>query len=460
MASEVANVRYQLQPGYVIPSLSTDQKFESMMTSAAPKDLVYNDLLLTPAATRQWMEIPADNGVAFEPRSIKFTFTVRSRSLLDWRTGYFKFGFYATASDGAPVFHENGIWNWQSRIRILSGSVVLLDQQEKNTFESMNYAFSRAENFDQSLGYKMMGIGSIADRTAWSAQSANSTFAFPINLPLLTSEQWVMANNQGLTIEIYMASPNTFIKSTNGNAAATFNYTILNPKIRVHEVRYYGSLQEDLINLSPIVYPYVNYKPFQSTIAAGAGTHQFVIPCKVQGVTRIVGFLRPTADINNPFATQPDTLTTQFHHSNLVEHQLRIDNDFFPPQPISDGGPDGPEPGFIEAMICMNKAEIARLDDRRDQNNGTHVWKNWDHFIPNIRDFVDNRCIIAVDLKNTSDNDPSYINRFDITPGNIQLLLNLRFATGFPTVATTLYLFVIHETLVRADNKGNMQMIE
>ena len=456
MASSVANSGFRLQPDYVNPALARDTSFKRMFPTAAPKDLVYNDILMAPAGSRQWMETLADNGTQFQPVNQKFTVTLRSRNILDFSQAFLNFEASCVSSDSTPVFFTQGNWNMFSRIRVLCGSIVLMDQIEKNVFESFNYAFCRASNYDSTIGYGIQGIGSIAQRQGWAT---GRTYVMPLNIPLLTSEEIIMANNQGLVIEFYLAPATACVCfDATTSPTATLNYTITNPRIRCHEVKYQDDLQRALVSLSPVIYPYVNYKSFSTQIVAGSSTFQYSIPIKVQGLIRMIAFMRPSASINNPAVT--DALTTSFPYNNSTQYQLRVDNDYFPPQPISSGGTSGPEQAYLECLACMDKAELARLDVHRDQNNGSHVWKNWDRFIPNIDDFTSNRFAICLDLKSTTDNDPNYVPLFDVTPGNVQLILNLNFASGSPTTNQTLYIFMIHTSIVSSDNQGNYTLIE
>lgn len=456
MASSVANTGFVLQPNFVNPSLARDNAFKDMFPTTAPKDLMYNDILMAPAGSRQWMETLADNGTQFQPVNQKFTVTLRSRSVLDFSQAFLDFQASCSASDSSNVFFTQGIWNLFSRIRVLVGSTVLMDQIEKNVFESFNYAFTRASNYDTTIGYSIQGIGTVAQRQGWAT---GKTYAIPLNIPLLTSEEMIMANTQGFTIEFYLAPASAVVCNGSGTGvAATLNYLITNPRIRCHEVRYQDDLQRALTSLSTVVYPYVNYKQFTTQILAGSSTFQYSIPVKVQGLIRLIGFMRPSADLNNPAV--PDCLTTDFQYNNCLQYQLRVDNDYYPPQPLSAGGTAGPEQAYLEALSCMDKAELARLDVHRDQNNGSHVWKNWDRFIPNIDDFTSNRFAICLDLKTTTDNDPNYVQRFDVTPGNVQLILNLNFSSGNPTANQTLYLFMVQTSMVVSDNQGNYTLLE
>lgn len=454
--SGAGNTNFQLQPNYVNPSLARDTAFKDMFPTAAPKDLMYNDVLMAPAVSRQWMETLADNGTQFQPVNGKFTVTLRSRSILDFSQAFLDFQASCSASDSSPVFFTNGIWNFISRIRVLVGSYVVFDQIEKNVFESFNYAFCRAGNYDNTIGYSIQGIGDVSKRKTWAS---GKTYTIPLNIPLLTSEEMIMAHNSGFIVEFYLAPPTAVVcADTTTSPTATLNYTITNPRIRCHEVRYQNDLQTKLLSLDPIVYPYVNYKQFSTQIVAGSTTFQYTIPIKVQGLFRLIGFMRPSADVNNPTVT--DALTTDFQYNNCLQYQLRVDNDYYPPQPLSAGGTAGPEQAYLECLSCMDRAELARLDVHRDQNNGTTVWKNWDRFIPNIDDFTTNRFAICLDLKGTTDNDPNYIQRFDVTPGNVQLILNINFDNGKPATNQTLYLFALTTAVVVADSSGTFTLLE
>lgn len=454
--SQTGNSGYRLQPGWITGALAVDPSFKKTWPPAGPRDLEYNDILMAPSGSRNWAATLADNGTQFKPSNQKFTVTLRSRSILTFDQGFLNFGASCSASDGSPVFFTQMISNLISRVRVLVGSTVILDQIDKNVFESFNYAFSRAPNYDATIGYSSQGIGTVVDRKSWAS---GKTYMIPLNLSLLTSEEFIMANNQGLIIEFYLAPATAVVcNDITTSPTAVLDYLITNPRILCHEVIYQPDLQADLLAISPVIYNYVNYKSFTSTIVAGSSTFQYSIPIKVQSLRRIIAFMRPSANVNNP--NMVDNLTTDFQYNDCVQYQLRVDNTYYPPQAISAGGSLGPEQAYVECMSCMNKAEIARLDANRNQNNGTHVWKNWDRFVPSIEDFTTNRFAICLDLQTTTDNDPNYLQQFDVTPGNVQLILNINFPSGKPSTNQTLYIFCVHNSNVIADRNGVYTLIE
>ncbi len=456
MASAVANIGFLLQPNYVNAALARDQRFSEIFQTAAPRELQFNDILNSPSGSNQWMETLADNGVAFTPSNTKFTVTLRNASSLEFAYATLDFQASCTASDSSPVFFQQGIWNLINRVRVLSGSVVLMDQLEKNVFESFQYAFSRASNFDATIGHNLQGIGSIAQRQGWAA---GNSYQIPLNIPLLTSELFVMGNNNGIVIEFYLASARSAVCfAPSSDPSATVNYTITNPRIRCHEVIYQDDLQRSILTLSPIAYPFVNYKYFSSPLASGSPKVQINIPVKVQSLIRLVCFMRSNSDMENPAAT--DILTTGFNYNNCLEYQLKVDNTYYPPQALSAGGQSGAGPAFIEMLMCMNRAELSRLDAHRDQNNGSSVWKNWDRVPLSVDDFKLNRFAMCIDLKSTLDNDPNYLQRFDTNPGNVTITLTANFQSGYPLVAQTLHIFAIHSSIVNSDTQGNYMLIE
>lgn len=461
MASEVttSEIAFPLQPGYVLPYLAGNTNFRKMFAEALPKDLMYNDILVAPAVERYWTQTLADNGNSFTPANIKFTVTLRSTDLFDNNLGFLGFTLSGTASDGSSCYFQQGSWNACERVKILINGVTVADHLDKAKFESLCYAFSRDAMFDSTLGLSLFGIGSVAQRQAWFA-SNNVIIPMAQLSSLLTAEQWIMGVNNGMVIEFYMAAPTSCICYAPGAVAPfpTLNYTISNPIIYNHEVKYPPLTQKRLLSLSPVRYPYTNYKSFQTQIQAGQTQLQFVIPVRVQSVQKILAFMRPSSDINNPAV--PDVLTTDFQYNQCQQYQLQLNNSRWPPQPINAGGSSGAMQAYIECLSCMNAGEVSRLDVHRDQNNGSMVWKDWGKFPVSIQDFTNNRFLACFDLKCTTDNDPNYIQPFDVTPGNTQLILQMWFPSGQPASNQTLYVFVVHTTITEGDNQGNYRMIE
>lgn len=458
MASSVADSGFRLQPDYVNPALAADSTFTTMFKTAPPKDLLYNDILMAPAASRLWDEQLADNGTQYRPVNQKFSVTINRRNILDFSQATLTFGASCSTTEAQDVHFTQGIWNLFSRIRITSGSVVIMDQLDKNVFESFNYAFSRSGNYDTTIG-SIQGIGSVAQRIAWGKLDAGTNYAIPLNIPLLTSEEMAMMNTQGFVIEFYMAPATSCVcKTAGGSPAAGVDYIITNPKIRFHGVEYQPDLQRPIARLPIIAYPYINYKSFTTQIPTGTTKFMYSIPIKVQSLIRMIAFMRPTARINSPsFA---DVLTTDFQYNNTNEYYLKIDNQHYPPAPIAAGGQQGYQQAYLECLACMNKAELARLNKPSESNNGTCAWKSFDRFLPSGDDFVDNRFAMCLDLKATIDNDPNYLQRFDVTPGNVQLLLNVNFNGSGPTEPQTLYIFMVHSSIAMGDINGKWTLIE
>lgn len=443
------------------PMLGVPNKFYNKFKRGAPHDMPSStpSIAVGPSGTSLWAEVQADNGTSFQPSQTFFTFTPRSQNLMDNTIAYVQFGATCSASDGSPVYFQQGIWNIYPRIRMLIGGVMLMDQAYKGEFESMNYAFSRADTFDATTG-SLMGIGSVVQRQIW-ASNANWVYIIPINIPPMTAQLWDMYRNQGITIEMYMHQPQNCINAAvNTAAGATYSYTITNPKLRWKDVNYTeesGKLMARIRSISPMYYMYTGYKDFHPPIQAGTSIFQYPIPVKVQAIRKIICYLRPVADY---VPTVTDYLTTDFPAQGCTSIQLKMDNNFNPPQPLYASGSNGPVQAYMEAVNCLNNAELARLDSHRDQNNGTSTWKNWERFRATITDFTSNRFLACINLADTNDNDPDFVQANDVEPGNIQLQLNLTFASGYPTVNLYCHIFVIHSALITADSNGNYRLDE
>jgi hypothetical protein len=449
---------FNINANYVPMSLGNPNRFSDFLKPAAPKALLYNDLLMGPAGTAQWTETLADNGTSFTPSNQKFNISLSSNLLYNNRDAILCFGATCTSTVAADLpFFQKGIWNWINRIRVLAGSIVLMDQLDKNTFTSTQYRFARSANFDASVGQALCGIDSIAQRTAWGLNG--QTYGIYLNIPLLTSEFIDMRRFQGpLTIEFYLAAASVALSTGSGLApAGTLNYTITNPRIRTMEMNYQDDIRQMVNGISRIYYPYTNYKLFSTVIPTGTSNFQYQIPVKVQGVRSIIGFLRYSSDLNNPAST--DYLTSSFQNAGVVQYQLKIDNNYFPPQAMATGGQPGAQQAYVEAVRVMDRFETGFFGPQDMEGNGTFSALNFNSVPFSGNDYAGNGFIMPLNLKVMDDNNPNYVTNFDVSPGTVNLVWTMQFSPT-PTVPLNLYLIVMHTTIVVSDSNGRSTMNE
>lgn len=448
MAHSVAASGLSIQPGYIVGPLVKSDKYTDVFKATAPKELIMNDILYAPGCTRRWIEKRPLSGDRWKASSTKFTINVESKTQVDMSQCWLHFEASCSASDGTDAFFTNGMWNIFRQVIIKSGGVTLLDMTDKHVFESMNYAFCRSPTFDSTLAFDMMGVGPISRR---KTRAKGAKYAIPINIPLLTSEQIILAKSPALEIEFFLAQPNTVVCADNGttNPNATFDYEIKNVYLRFWETEYEPAIQDTLVSTAPIYYPFVNFTAYTPVVQTGTRKFQYTIPNRNQSLIRLIVKQIPTRCIDNPF--EPDALTTIFEHGGVNNFQAVINNRMIPQVPISAGGDKGPAEAFIEMMLCMDRAELARMDVHSDQNNGTHVFKNLNRLNVNIDEFVTNKFLMCMDFKSTHDNMPNYIVNFSMASANETMMLNIEYDNAKPSENMTLFVFVVFLAMARFD---------
>ncbi len=449
--------RFQISPGYSDTALIKDQNFSTMFPTVVPPSSQYNTVRVGPAGQRQNVEFRADNAT-YTYANTKMTIPVQSKGILDFTDAYLEFSASCTSSIAGAAYFTDGIWNIFNRIRVISGSTVVFDQLNKNVFRSMQWAMCRNSDTDATLGAACWGINTIANR---QTAAAGLNYAIPLDIALLADIEIPFANIANVHIEFYFENPNSCV-CVGASGATNVSYTVNNPRIRCKEVFYQSDLQHDITAMSPLFFPYTNYKPFQFQIPANSNTNQFNIPVKIQGVKRIIAIMRNSADLANPAVS--DVFVSEFNYNGTLQYQGKIDNTYFPPAPIKTSytGPNdliGYQEGYLSALHSFDRYETAGMPDAR-RNNGEPDLYSISDWQVTPAGFTSTFFSMCLDLKTFEYHGDSMLSKFDTTPGNTTVQLNMTMSGTFPTQTQTLYVFVVCSSLGVLQSDGKFFMIE
>jgi hypothetical protein len=454
---------FAVASGNTLPELGTAEKLAGskntagMFGTAAPNSILYNDIKNQPTVENRIVSFAALNSQTFQPSDVSMSFDITGKDLLDFTLphGFLAFQAWCSASDSSLVCFQNCIWNIFSAIKVsLKDGTVLSYQTQKNLIESLSYTCAHANNFDATVGIATCGIADFATRQTWAPLAAAKTYTMPLPIPLFNSQQQIMANIQGYTIEFFFASGRQCMNAdvlTSG--AATYDYRVLNPKIYCRSAKYTGGEMSDMFAaVNPVSYPYIDYKIFPSQLAVGQMIADVLIPVKLQSCLRAVAFIVPNTDINNPVKT--DRFTTNFQKSGTTTYQLQVGDDYWPRIPIDCG-----LQAYLECLQNMDRAEVGTMDLALLSNNGSVPLFNIDCFQIDLQGHLTNKHLMTLDMRACRDNDPSFLNVLDSTPGNVQLTFKLNMATGYPLVASTLFIVVYHGAVAQVYTNGTGRLV-
>lgn len=439
-------------------ALINDQKFSSLLPTVVPRDAIYNTVRVGPAGSRQVVEFPADNS-SYTYRDNKAIIRVQSKGFLSFINSTLEFSAIATQTAGSAYF-SSGIWNWISRVRVTSAGNVIVDQQNKNLIRSMQWAFVRASQSDQTLGDACWGVSDVAKRIE---RAPGYNYCIPLDISMFSSEEIPFAHlSNGIQIELYFENPQSCMNYVNPATGDGANFTINNLRLRCEEVYYQPDLHQEILDYPNILLPHTSYKAFQFSIPAGSNNNQFNIPVRIQGVKRMIFAMRDSSSVSS--AAAYDVNVSRFQKNQTLEYQAKIDNTYFPSQPIkcqqlTATEVTGQQEGYLQMVRNMARNEVYGDVSRRRNNGETH----W-NIVKDVQvtpDMFNSQMFIgAIDFKTFDAHEEDLITKLDTTPGNTTMTLNLKMSNGYPLATQTIYVWIIHSAIAVLGKTGKFFLIE
>lgn len=439
-------------------ALINDQKFSSLLPTVVPRDAVYNTVRCGPAGSRQVVEFPADNS-SYTYRDNKIVIRLNSKGFLAFINGGLEFSAVASQTAGKAYFSAP-IWNLFERIRVVSANNTVIDQPLKNIFRTMQWAFTRASQSDQTLGDACWGVSDVAKRIA---RAAGYNYYIPLDIPMFTSEEIPFANlSNGVQLELYLANPETCMNYEDPAVGAGCGYTINNLRLRCEEVFYQPDLHSEITSYPNILLPFTTFKTYQFTIPAGANNNQFVIPHRNQAMKRMLFIMRDSTSVSN--AAAYDVNASRFQKNQCLEYWAKIDNTNYPQQPIKTqqltvNEVVGQQEGYLQMVRAMARNEVYGNVSHRRNNGETH-WNIVKDVQVTPDMFNNNMFVGAIDFKTFDAHDEDLLTKLDTSPGNTTLTLNMKMSNGYPLATQTLYVFCIHSAIAVLSRDGKFFLIE
>lgn len=408
-------------------ALKDTARYTDLFSTIIPNDLTSHRPYMGPGGLRNQRRIPAVNQTLSSGSNRTARFELKSDTFLDGRKSFLSFKASATAT--AAVAFSNGIWNIINRIRVLHAGNVLIDEMDKNAIQSWIYFQTRNPDIDACYGSQLWGVASLATRQARAAAGHYYTIKTG-NAWLDQNELPVWLFNGGLVLEITFEDPSAVLETAGVNAA----WTIEDLTYVVDEVRYQQKIYENYIKDGIVYFGFDTYDIFKNTI--NATNNQLYLPCKTQGIKRLISFMRRTVDLND---TTVNNKWQTFEYGATNSFQTKVNNTSFPPDPVRAG--PSPTPGYTEAYIQALEAITPYHYDYAKLNEPIGITDTGA-----VTDFNNKNFTMAQSFKTFLGN-PTLITQFNTSSGNDTIYQKITL-NGVPAADLQLYTFVIKTNVI------------
>lgn len=327
-------------------TVKDDPTLSRLSSMAIPESLRYVQPKYGPPGMRKELRLPAvaTSYSSTSDRIMRFFFS--SDGLLDFRRGYLSFDFTLTCSSPYTYLRVGqGIWSIFNRLKLLAGGKELEDIREYNLYNSLLFEQLRDEDISDVIGPSCYGFATQSERNAFS--STTKTYACPILCGFfLTGVLPMGLLKQKLELQLYLEDPSRCIE-TDGNIN-NVSFSITNLYFHTEELRLSGAVTSELQSLvnSGISYPYKRFTHYVQPVTATR--NNLVIPHVGGGIEAFIHVLRDGSNLGNP--TINDKLLT-YIPSNVTDHQLRINNEYYPPEVTLTSTPQS----YVQYLRYINK---------------------------------------------------------------------------------------------------------
>jgi hypothetical protein len=291
-----------------------------------PDSLKFGQPKRGPSGTRKEIRLPAvATSYATNSDSIvRFFFS--SDGILDFRRGYLSFDLTVNCSTPYTYLRvSQGIWSIFNRLRLVA-TKELEDIREYNLYNSCLFESLRDEDIADVIGPSCYGFATQAERNSFS--STTKTYSMPVLCGFfLTGAVPMKLLKQRLELQLYLEQVSRCIE-TDANIADV-SYTLTNIYFHTEELALDPAVLGELQSLmgSGISYPYKRFVHYVQPVINSRSN--LVIPHVGSGIEALLHVFRNSNSLSNPLLN--DKLLT-YSRINVEDHQLRINNDLYPPE--------------------------------------------------------------------------------------------------------------------------------
>lgn len=297
--------------------------------SVVPIENVYNnDIKPGVNADRITVRIPSQISSVSE-NSNQMIFDIPNASIMDFRKGGLQFKL--NISGGNVPRASNGVWTGIQRVRVLFDSEVIEDLNQFGLMTSL-LALTGDPDFQDSLGYVMMGMGSDARRI--SLANANQSYFIPLFLGSLRKPLPLNMITSRLRVEIYWQPANVWIEQTAAVPQPAVSYTITDINLFADQMNfgsdYISDLKMNFDSKGHITIPYISYEAFTNSIT-NSSQSTLQIPAKKRSLKGLMSVMRTSSILSDPTTLNKfDTWNNTNIGLDVIDYQVKINNTFYP----------------------------------------------------------------------------------------------------------------------------------
>jgi hypothetical protein len=256
-----------------------------------PQDFLEKPIVMVGPSFRHPVKLPAKVTTATS-NTTKIEFELSSAHLADLTDA--KIDFHLTLNGGTGATFKrmcNRVRNIFDRVVVRNHNGTYFDQRYNNRINSLLWSFTRKPSVDAQHG-EFEGVGSPVKRDEWGA--ARKRYRCNLEIPIFQHQMWPARLVGPVTIELYLAPPNTVIETNGTNPS----YELDSIELAFDEVQVGQDYYNDLLSKGMLFRPYVNVAIVDEPVHGQGGDYNVSIQ---KSDMRAIGVVTKADDWNLPY---------------------------------------------------------------------------------------------------------------------------------------------------------------
>lgn len=312
-----------------------------------PNSIRFADPAQGPLGERKEFRLPAESTTYASNSNNIVRFFFNTDNIIDFARGGIAFDVTISAPGATYVRVANGIWSIFNRLRLTTGQE-LEDIREYGRLHSFLFESYREPDVADVLG-SVYGFGTQAERNTWGT-TPNKDYMMPCLMGLFLSGVLPMEIfSQRLQLEMYMEDPRVCLET---DSTGPLSITLTNTYFHYEVLTLQPSFRSEIIarSMSGVRYPYKSFVYYTQPVISAQS--DLLIP---HSSTAIDGFINLQVQNNNIYSTTVNDKYLTWLKNGCLQHQLRINNEFYPLEPtIADQDPQS----YLEFLRWIQKWQL------------------------------------------------------------------------------------------------------
>lgn len=282
-----------------------------------------------PPGTRKEFRLPPATSTYATNTDNIVRFFFNNDSIIDFSRGGLAFDLTISAPGSTYARLAQGVWSIFNRVRLTTGQE-LEDIREYNRLHSMIFETHREPQVGAVLG-SIYGYGTQAQRNVWGA-TPSKDYMMPLLCGLFLSGPLPMEIfTQRLQLELYLDDPRKFVET---DSPGPITVTLTNIYMHYEVLYLDGPTRAGLLAnaMAGARYPYNCFVFYQQPLIAA--NQDLLIPHSSTGIST---FIHMMVNADDAYDTTVNDKFLTWNYNGAIQHQLRINNEFFPLEPTQSG---------------------------------------------------------------------------------------------------------------------------